>query len=289
MMRLGDGANDTARRAILVQAISVLSERKSRGGLLELIALLENRDDALIARAGRYDDKLFKRLLQDLETVRLSEAELFDTAAEPLTSDTLLRRNADSKVPLTIISTKFLGEVERVQSFVAHLIACLSRQISKAPSAALHTLFMIDEADLFMPAGAAKPPSKEPLQDLLKRARAGGLGVVLASQSPGDFDYRSREQINTWFLGRIAERRSIDKMKPLFEQRPAVGGKLGNLEEGRFVMLQEGGAVDLDRTPSMLRTLQIDEAQLMALAASSKPQKAAAAMGQAKVKRQRRG
>ncbi|HEY0477776.1 MAG TPA: DUF87 domain-containing protein, partial [Kofleriaceae bacterium] len=267
MMRLGDAGNGSARRAILTQAIALLARRRSRGGLLDLVAMLEDRDDELIDLAGRYDDRLFRRLVQDLETVRLSDADLFDPAAEALTAETLLGRTASGKIPLTIVSTRFLGDVERIQSWVAHLIACLSRYAAKAPSPELRTVFMIDEADLFMPAGAAKPPSKEPLQDLLRRARAAGLGVVLASQSPADFDYRSREQINTWFLGRIADKRSIDKMKPLFEHRPAVGSKLGTLEAGRFVLLQEGGAMDIERTPSLLRTEQLSEGELMALAA----------------------
>jgi len=267
MMRLGDGVNDSACRAILTQAIAVLAGRTLPAGLPELVGLLETRDDQLLARVGRFDDRLFDRLVQTLETVRLSDADLFDGAAEPLTAATLIGREAGGKVPLAIISTRFLGDVERIQSWVAHLIGCLNRFAARSPSAALHTLFMIDEADLYMPAGASKPPSKEPLQDLLKRARAAGLGVMLASQSPADFDYRSREQVNTWFLGRIAEKRSIDKMKPLFEQRPAVAGKLGALDEGRFVMLHGGGAVDLDRTPSLLRTEQLSEAELMTLAA----------------------
>lgn len=273
MMRISDAGNGSARRAILTQAISLLAGRRGRGGLPELIGMLEDRDDELIDRAGRYDDKLFRRLIQDLETVRLGDADLFDPTAEPLVAETLLGRGAGGKVPLTIASTRFLGDVERIQSWVAHLIACLSRHAARAPSAELRTIFMIDEADVFMPAGAAKPPSKEPLQDLLKRARAAGLGVVLASQSPADLDYRSREQINTWFLGRIADKRSIEKMKPLFEHRPAVGSKLGTLEAGRFVMLQDGGAADLERTPSLLRTEQLSEDELMELAARDRPRR----------------
>ncbi|HEY0987635.1 MAG TPA: helicase HerA-like domain-containing protein, partial [Kofleriaceae bacterium] len=271
MMHLGDGARDNARRAILMQAIAVLAERKQPCGLSELIVLLETRDDQLLARASRYDDKLFANLVQELETVRLSDADLFDPAAEPLTAETLIGRKADGKVPLAIASTRFLGDDERIQSWVAHLIACLGRHAARSPSSELRTILMIDEADLFMPAGASKPPSKEPLQDLLKRARAAGLGIMLASQSPADFDYRSREQINTWFLGRIADRRSIEKMKPLFEHRPAVGGKLGLQDAGRFVLLQDGGAVDLGRTPSLLRTEQLPEAELMSLAARIRP------------------
>ncbi|TMQ20402.1 MAG: DUF853 family protein [Deltaproteobacteria bacterium] len=267
MMRLGETANGSARRAILTQAISLLAGRRGRGELIDLISMLVDRDDELIDRAGRYDDRLFKRLVQDLETVRLGDADLFDATAEPLVAETLIGRPADGSVPLAIVSTRFLGDVERIQSWAAHLFACLSRHAARAPSAQLRTLVMIDEADLFMPAGAAKPPSKEPLQDLLRRARAAGLGIMLASQSPADFDYRSREQINLWFLGRIADRRSIDKMKPLFEHRPAVGAKLGTLEAGRFVLLQEGGTAEIERTPSLLRTEQLSEDELLALAA----------------------
>ena len=267
MMRFGDGARDSACRAILMQSIAVLAERREPSGLSELLVLLETRDDRLLARASRYDDKLFKHLLQELETLRLSASDLFDPAAEPLTADTLIGRASDGKVPLAIASTKFLGDDEQIQSWVAHLIACLARYAARSPSSELRAVLMIDEADLFMPAGASKPPSKEPLQDLLKRARAAGLGIVLASQSPADFDYRSREQINTWFLGRIADRRSIEKMKPLFEHRPAVGGKLGTQDAGRFVMLQDGGAIDLGRAPSLMRTDQLAETELMALAA----------------------
>ncbi len=270
MMHLGNGKKDSACRAILTQAIAVLAERNKPCGLPDLVGLIEARDDQLLARASRYDDKLFKDLVQALETVRLGNAALFDPSAEPLTAETLIGRKPGGKVPLTIASTRFLGDIEQIQSWVAHLIGCLSRHAATSPSAELRALFMIDEADVFMPAGAAKPPSKEPLQDLLKRARAAGLGIVLASQSPADFDYRSREQINTWFLGRIADQRSIDKMKPLFEHRPAVGGKLAAQDAGRFVMLQDGSALDLGRTPSLLRTEQLAEPELMALAAQSR-------------------
>jgi energy-coupling factor transporter ATP-binding protein EcfA2 len=271
MMAYGSGTADGACRAILTQAIAVLAQRNRPCGLSELLELLERRDDELLARAGRYDDKRFKKLIEDLETVRLNDAQLFDTEAEALSAETLIGRKLGGKVPLAIATTRFLGDIDRVQAWVAHLIACLSRHAAKSPSAELRMVFMIDEADVFMPAGTVKPPSKEPLQDLLKRARAAGLGIILASQSPADFDYRSREQINTWFLGRIADQRSIDKMRPLFEHRPAVGGKLGSQDPGRFVMLQDGGAMDLGRTPSLLRTEQISEDELMSLAAGTRP------------------
>ncbi|HET9624020.1 MAG TPA: helicase HerA-like domain-containing protein [Kofleriaceae bacterium] len=259
--------NNGILQAILIQAISILAEHRRPADLTALIELIKSRDDQLLGRAC-YDGKHFNKLAEQLETVRIQFGNLFDAKAEQLTAETLIGRAADHKTPLAIVSTKFLGDLDRVQSWVAHLIGCLARFVARAPSAELHTVLMIDEADVFMPAGMTKPPSKEPLQDLLKRARAAGLGVMLASQSPADFDYRSREQINTWLLGRIADARSIEKMQPLFESRPAVGSKLGGQEAGRFVLLQDGATADLDRTPSLLRTEQLAEPELMALAAA---------------------
>lgn len=269
MMHLGENANDQAQRVILAQAIAVLAESGAGGDLDRLISLIEERDDALIQRASRYDDRLFKKLVQHLETMRLSSGELFDADAEVLSGDTLLARHG-GKVPLTIASTRFLGEIERVQSWVASLISALARHATRHPSPALSAVLMIDEADIFLPAGASKPPSKEPLQDLLKRARSAGLGVVLASQSPGDFDYKSRELINTWFLGRIGDAYSIGKMEALFERKPAIASKLGTLEMGRFVFLQEGQTSELSRAPSLMRTEQLSEQELMELAAATR-------------------
>ena len=45
------------------------------------------------------------------------------------------------------------------------------------------------------------------------------------------------------------------------------GVLLGTQDAGRFVMLQDGGAIDLARTPSLLRTEQLAEPELMKLAA----------------------
>jgi energy-coupling factor transporter ATP-binding protein EcfA2 len=267
MMRLGDSTAGAARRSILTHAIAVLAERKIVGGLVELIALIEDQDDDLVARFSRYDERLFKRLIQDLETLRTTDAELFDPKVEPLTADVLVGRAPGGKVPLAIMSTRFLGDVERIQAWVAHLVAGLARPAGTAAGAERRVLLMVDEAELFMPAGTAKSPSKEPLQDLLKRTPGAGPGVMLVSQSPADFDYRSREQIHSWFLGRIADRRSLEKMKQIFESKPAIRGKLSTLESGRFVMLQGEGVADLQRAPSLLRTEQLVETELMALAA----------------------
>lgn len=93
------------------------------------------------------------------------------------------------------------------------------------------------------------------------------LELMLATQSPGDLDYRSREQINTWMVGRVTERRSIEKVEPLFERKPSAAAKLGDLRPGQFPVAQDATIAEIERTPSLLITEPVPEAEIQ-LAAS---------------------
>lgn len=177
---------------------------------------------------------------------------------------------ADHRIPLSIISTRFLGDHANIQAGIAQLLVELSRWCMHDPRNHVRAVVMLDEADLYMPA-IGKPPSKEPLQDLLKRARTAGLRVMLATQSPGAPNYRSREQINTWLVGRVTERRSIEKLEPLFERKPSAAAKLGDLRPGQFVVVQDATIADIERTPSLLITEPVPEAEILHLAASHRP------------------
>jgi hypothetical protein len=223
MMNLGSGAADNACRAILTQAIAVLAERNKPCGLPELLDLLESRDDQLLARAGRYDDKRFKKLIEDLETVRLNDADLFDPAAEPLTAETLIGRRPGGKVPLAIASTRFLGDVERVQSWVAHLIACLNRYAAKSPSTELRLVFMIDEADVFMPAGAAKYSMTGLELDGSCVGREFRIGTMIAADSPPATGRRQAAAIGIRKGPLLVDVRSRSRSGSLADRVPGQG------------------------------------------------------------------
>src|SRR5207248_9889833 len=45
---------------------------------------------------------------------------------------------------------------------------------NKSPASSLQGIVLFDEADLYLPA-LSKPPTKEPMEDLRKRARSAGL------------------------------------------------------------------------------------------------------------------
>ena len=98
---------------------------------------------------------------------------------------------------------------------------------------------MLDEADIYLPA-TSKPASKEPLESLLKRGRSAGLGIILATQNPGDLDYKGRDNIQTWFLGRIGEENALRKMKPvLSECKRNVASELAAQKAGQFLYLEQ--------------------------------------------------
>ena len=55
------------------------------------------------------------------------------------------------------------------------------------------------------------------MQSLLKRARSAGLGIMLATESPGDLDYKSRDHIMSWFIGRVREDTALRKLRAAFQ------------------------------------------------------------------------
>jgi DNA helicase HerA-like ATPase len=210
---------------------------------------------------------VFKRLVQELQSVQISDAALFDPAADTLSVETLIGGCAPGKIPLVIVNTQSLGALSRIQAWVAHLLGCLAR-----PSGArdeLSTVLVLDDAELFLPA-AGKAASKEPLRELLKQPRNAGLGVVLISQRPAELDHRSRELIYTWFLGRMQDAKTNDRLNPLFDRLPPIRSKLAALERTRFVMLQDRAMLDVERAPSLLRGESLADTELIALAAASR-------------------
>jgi DNA helicase HerA-like ATPase len=77
----------------------------------------------------------------------------------------------------------------------------LARFASAHPSRELQAVIMLDEADLYLPA-IGKPASKQPLENALRRFRSNGIGIMLATQSPGDIDYRCLKTFRPgWLAG----------------------------------------------------------------------------------------
>src|SRR5262245_27110657 len=125
---------------------------------------------------------------------------------------------------------------------------------------------MFDEADIYLPA-TSKPPTKPPLESLLKRARSAGISVMLATQSPGDLDYKCRENVRNWFVGLVKETRALEKLKPLLsESKLDAKAVLPKQKVGQFFMLSETAALPLTAERNLVETQQLSEPEIIGIA-----------------------
>ena len=91
---------------------------------------------------------------------------------------------------------------------------------------------------------------------------------MLATQSPGDLDYRCREMIGTWLAGRITQNTALDKLKPMFAECQAgdVAAKLPKQETGHFYLLRSQKISPILAQRSVLETTQLPEDLILGLA-----------------------
>jgi hypothetical protein len=254
-------------RAALFAAIQVLLEIGTKApSLKSLLDLMSSEDAVLLERMGYLDQKLLGKLIQDVESFRQLNTRFLGTGAEPLDAESLLGRRTPTipgRTRLSVISTKFLGANEIVQFWVAQLMIELGRFASANPRRDLQAVIMLDEADLYLPA-IGKPASKQPVENALRRFRSNGIGIVLATQSPGDFDYRCRENIQTWLVGRVKETRAVEKLGPVFGPDGAKFlEKLGQHATGEFCIVRSDVLTKFQAEMNLLRTEQMSDAEIL--------------------------
>jgi hypothetical protein len=265
---------DKGQRAILAKAIETLAAVP--GATITVPSLrdvIERQDDALLnAIGGGYPDKYFATLAQRLLTLELNNKQLL-TGGERLDVDALLGTGPHARagrVRLSVVSTRFLGDAAKVDFWVSQLLVAVSRWCAKSPQPRLQAVFLFDEADVYLPAGARQPATKAPMEDLLKRARSAGVGVFLATQSPGDFDYKCKENVRTWLIGRVKEPRAIEKLKPMLAaSKGGAGDKLAGQATGEFYLVRESSVTAVRSDESFMRTEQLPEDQIAQLARPS--------------------
>lgn len=262
---------DKTRVAILGQAIAVLSELQIDNPLNinRLIEFISEEDPLLINAIGVLDPKHCKKLAEDLQTLSFMTGHLFNSQAEQLSVDQLLVSHAPKKTPLSVINLGSLGDNANILFWVSQFLLDLNRYAQKHPSGELQAVVLFDEADLYLPA-QGKPSTKEPMESLLKRARSAGLGLLLATQSPGDLDYKCRDQISSWFVGKVKESTALNKLKPMLsEAKVDVTSKLANQKVGEFFDIRAGNVNSLKAYMSLIKAEQVPLEEILALAARS--------------------
>jgi len=269
VLKYGRSQRDQGKKAVLQTALGLLGASETKAVSLEtLVGYLQEKDDELMAELASLARFVDSTTL-DLEILSKNQGLLMGTGCEPLSAELLLKGRGNGKTQLSIVSTKFLGSLPDVQFWVAQLLLELNRWFSRHPSDELQAAVMLDEADIYLPA-TSQPATKGPVEDLLRRARSMGVSVFLATQSPGDLDYKCRDNIRTWLVGLLAQQRAVEKLKDMFSEAHADTSGLASQKVGQFHLLAEGhvSKVQLRRNAVKLPT-QVPEERILELAASN--------------------
>lgn len=279
MLHLKNSATHQKQSGTLSVALRILGSRHSREvTLADLICLLEDEDPELSDLTQRMDPsgKLRRDLVAQLDSLRHRNAALFEGGGETMSMERFLglgQHAREGRTRLSIIYTGFLGDNENILFWVSQFLSEALRFCQRNPNDELQAVVMFDEADLYIPANA-KPATAEPLQSLLKRARSAGLGLMLATQSPGDLDYKSRDQITSWFIGRVREDTALRKLKAAFQSESGLdpAAVLPHQTVGEFHLVQEGLVRAMKAQRSLILADQVPFDRIEQLAAETRGQ-----------------
>ena len=280
MLHLKNSATHQKQSGTLSVALRILGGRSSKEvALADLIGLLEDEDPELTDLTQRMDPsgRIRRDLVAQLDSLRHRNSALFEGGGEALRMEALLGRGrfarSDNRTRLSIIYTGFLGDNENILFWVSQFLSEALRFCQRNPNDELQAVVMFDEADLYIPANS-KPATAEPLQSLLKRARSAGLGMMLATQSPGDLDYKSRDQITSWFIGRVREETALRKLRAAFQSESGLdpSAVLPGQTVGEFHLVQEGLVRPMRAQRSLISAEQVPFDRIEQLARETKGQ-----------------
>ena len=164
---------------------------------------------------------------------------------EPLDVANILY-NHKGKPRIAIFSIAHLNDAERMFFVTMLANATLSWMRRQAGTSSLRALFYMDEVAGYLPPNG-NPPSKRPIMTMFKQARAFGLGLVMASQNPVDFDYKALSNAGVWMVGRLQTPQDRAKVQASLEA--ALGSRasdtgldklLGGLAKRHFLAMVPG-------------------------------------------------
>lgn len=196
---------------------------------------------------------------------------------EPFDIQSLLYTD-QGKPKVSILSIAHLADAERMFFVTLLLNRMIAWMRTEQGTSSLRALFYMDEVYGYFPP-IENPPAKKPLLTLLKTARAYGLGIVLATQNPGDIDYKGLSNVGTWFVGRLTTER--DRMRLLEGMadesvggisRADLGRMIAGLQPRQFIMRSvQGGEPKLFQTRFAMSYLAgpLTRDQIKSLAAGS--------------------
>ncbi|MCR4318206.1 MAG: DUF853 family protein [Planctomycetes bacterium] len=255
-LRKKEGGYVTAMFDVVFAHIMKVSP--SARDISDLIDLLDSLPDGLAEEVERVaGNGLRKEVIRRLATLTIGGKSLLFELGTPMSVETLLGKNdqspANGKTRLSIIYLNTLASKEEKAFFVSRLSSALYSWMLRNPSKEPQAMLYIDEVAAFLPP-VIKTACKESLVTLFKQARKYGVSCLLATQNPGDLDYKALSQFSTWNLGRLVANQDREKVKGFLKSLSGsdaerIVDRLSGLGPGEFVLL----APDLREDPIELK------------------------------------
>ncbi len=153
---------------------------------------------------------------------------------DPMDIQSLLYQ-PDGRPRVSIFYIAHLSEAERQFIITLLLENMLGWMRTLSGTTSLRSLFYIDEIYGYFPPYPRNPPTKDPMLRLLKQARAFGVGLILATQNPGDLDYKGLSNAGTWFIGRLQSENDKQRVVTGLESMASVNTQMDLREVGRLI------------------------------------------------------
>lgn len=177
-----------------------------------------------------------KRYQLAMELNNIVAAPSFSTwiQGQPMDIHSLLYQ-PNGRPRVSIFYVAHLSDAERMFIVTLLLENMLGYMRTLSGTTSLRALLYMDEIYGYFPPYPKNPPTKEPLLRLLKQARAFGVGLILATQNPGDLDYKGLSNAGTWFIGRLQSENDKARVMSGLESMATADNNLNLKEVERLI------------------------------------------------------
>ncbi|MDA3942217.1 MAG: DUF853 family protein [Bacteroidetes bacterium] len=246
-----DADNDDGKSAesVLSTVFDYCFQKKihldSFAGLIDLLTDLPESVNEIVTKISNQKD--LQELIKKLRFLTIGSRKLIFETGYPATIEALLGLgdHDTGKTRLSVIYLNTLATQEEKEFFMAYIAQLLYNWMLQHPlqngQDGLQAALYIDEIAPYLPP-VKMPSCKESLMLLFKQARKYGVGCLIATQNPGDIDYKSIAQISTYLIGSLKTKQDLTKIETRIESMAPNNAaelmqKIPALKKGAFLLL----------------------------------------------------
>ncbi len=212
-----------------------------------VIEILQDMPESIAEVVSVITTESFLRgLIKKLSLLTLGSRKLIFQTGIPANIDVLLGLdNPNGKTRISIIYLNTLSSNEEKEFFISSIAQLLYNWMLKNPPKSdfnsIQCALFLDEVAPYIPP-IKKPACKESLELLFRQGRKYGVCCIIATQSPGDIDYKAIGQFSTFTLGTLNTKQDIDKVKRRMEsiapkEIDFIVKKMPALKPGQFLLV----------------------------------------------------